>query len=245
MAERLKANPVVSAAQIQQYCLVVIPAKNEALTIAEVVAEVREQGFAVVVIDDASTDQTAVLARQAGAEVVSLLFTIGAWNAMQTGFRYALKKGYRYCVTLDADGQHPADALPALLKAADDCDVVIGAFPQRADLSRQLAWKLFKKLSGIDIHDVTSGLRLYNKTAMLLLAARKATLIDFQDIGVLLLIQAHGLRIRETPVHMRKRQDRSRIFYSWQRVLYYMAYTLLLSLSKRVRKQHSEARLII
>ncbi len=221
-------------------CLVVIPAMNESATIYQVVHSARAQGFDVLVVDDASSDDTAAVARQAGAQVVSLLFNIGAWNAIQTGLRYALKYHYQYCITMDADGQHLSQSIPQMLAKSQQADVIIAACTQRGDLNRKIAWAVFRKISNLSINDLTSGFRLYNKKAMLLLAAPRATLIEFQDVGVLLLLQQNGLKIVEIDTRMAAREaGKSRIFYSWQRIFYYMAYTLLLSISK-YQRQHKK-----
>ncbi|HCB14421.1 MAG TPA: glycosyl transferase, partial [Gammaproteobacteria bacterium] len=87
--------------------IALIPAYNEAATAGTIVAQVRELwNCPVVVIDDCSTDATAHAARTAGATVLPLTIQLGAWGAMQTGLRYALRQGYRTAITLDADGQH-------------------------------------------------------------------------------------------------------------------------------------------
>jgi len=117
------------------------------------------------VIDDASTDETQKVARAAGATVLPLPFSLGAWGAIQTGLRYASKHGFNTALTMDADGQHEADSIQALLAplASQQCDVVVGAYPQRGSLLRRIAWTFFRKVSGIALEDLTSGLRAYNR----------------------------------------------------------------------------------
>src|SRR4030043_362879 len=95
---------------------VLIPAWNEEATVADVVSKIREVGlYDVIVINDASTDQTADRAAEAGARVLNLLVNLGAWGATQTGIRFALKKGYRQVITMDADGQHLSSEIPQLM----------------------------------------------------------------------------------------------------------------------------------
>ena len=87
--------------------IALIPAHNEEATVGIIVAQVRELwNYPVVVIDDCSSDATAQAARNAGATVLPLTLQLGAWGAIQTGLRYALRQGYRTAITLDADGQH-------------------------------------------------------------------------------------------------------------------------------------------
>ncbi len=219
--------------------IIIIPAKNEAATIAEVIADIRGHfSGAVLVVNDASTDDTAAIAQRAGAHVLNLSFSLGAWGAMQTGLRYAQQHGYQIAITMDADGQHRADTLLNLLLPleAQEADVIIGAFTERGSPARHFAWSLFRLLSGIRQADLTSGLRAYNRQAIVLLASSKATLLDYQDLGVLLLLYTEKLQIMETPIAMRARTDgKSRIFSSWWAVGKYMIYTATLCIARGSR----------
>lgn len=214
--------------------LVIIPALNEAATVAEVVSKVRERNVGdVVVVDDGSSDGTAEIAAAAGALVLSAPLSQGAWGAMQMGIRYAVRRGYRGVVTMDADGQHEPAYLDALLRAAETADVVIGACPERGSRMRHLAWAYFRMLTGLGLSDLTSGFRYYGNSACQLLAGEEATLLDYQDIGVLLLLRRAGFRIAEIPVAMNPRKaGMSRVFNSWATVIRYMAETTLLCLAR-------------
>jgi len=232
-ANRENGQPVLSLPN----CIVVIPAHNEVDDIASVIRDIRDQSdFPVVVVDDASSDGTAAAARAAGAAVVPLSLQLGAWLATQTGLRYALKHGYDHAITMDADGQHLARSLPALIQPIIDgeADVTIGACTQRGSVLRKIAWTLMKKASGLRLEDLTSGFRVYDRHAIRRLATWQATLLQYQDVGVLAMLSASGLRIRDVEVTMLPRKHGiSRIFYSWSSVLYYMLYTLLLGFTKR------------
>ena len=223
-------------------CVVVIPAHNEAGDIAFVIREIQKHcDFPVVVIDDASTDDTISVARTAGALVIPLAVQLGAWGATQTGLRYAVTNNYLYAITMDADGQHLAESLPALLEPIinKEADVTIGACTRRGSASRQFAWKLMKRVSGLRLEDLTSGFRVYDRRAIRRLATWQATLLEYQDVGVLAMLKASGIRIEDVEVEMRaRRHGISRIFHSWTSVIYYMSYTLLLSFTKRGMKHH-------
>ncbi len=214
--------------------LIVIPAKNEAATIGTMLQQLRAAGWQdIVVIDDQSTDDTGHIARQAGALVLQPVLPVGAWGGMQAGIRYGLSKGYRAIITMDADGQHEVQEINTLLAARTQSDVVIGAFPERASPLRKIAWEWFRQLAGFDLRDLTSGFRLYNHSAMVTLASQEATLLDYQDLGALLLVRRAGLQIIEVPVSMNVRSTgTSRIFNSWLSVARYMAVTTLLCLAR-------------
>lgn len=216
--------------------IALIPAYNEEATVGTIVAQVRQLWRCpVVVIDDCSTDATIAVARAAGAIVLPLTLQLGAWGAMQTGLRYALRQGYRTAITLDADGQHEPGDIGTLLEplVTGRADVSIGAFPERASRARRLAWSYFRWLTGLELEDITSGFRAYNHAAMHVLATGEASLLDYQDVGVLLILRRKGLRIVEVPVSMQPRTlGASRVFRSWWVVGKYMLQTSLLCLAR-------------
>ena len=202
----------------------------------QVVQSVRGScGLNVLVVDDGSSDATGSLARQAGAGVVRLPMNLGAWSAIQTGFRYALANDYETVITMDADGQHFAESIPLLLGALFNSphDVIIGANPARATRCRQMSWSFFRLLTTIDLEDFTSGLKAYNQRAMRLLLKDRAHLFDYQDLGALLLMQRFGLKIQEVAVPMQKRMNgHSRVFSNWWQVIRYMLLSTALCISK-------------
>ncbi|HOW76729.1 MAG TPA: glycosyltransferase family 2 protein [Candidatus Competibacteraceae bacterium] len=216
--------------------IALIPAYNEAATVGAIVAQIRQRWRCpVVVIDDCSTDDTARIAHAAGAVVLPLTIQLGAWGAIQTGLRYALQQGYRTAVTLDADGQHEPDCIGALLEPLADgqTDVSIGAFPERASRARRFAWRYFRWLTGLELEDITSGFRAYNHAAMIVLASREASLLDYQDVGVLLILRRKGLQIVEVSAPMQPRATGpSKIFRSWLIVGKYMLQTTLLCIAR-------------
>ncbi|MBR0566011.1 glycosyltransferase [Azoarcus sp. L1K30] len=214
--------------------LVVIPARNEAPTIEGVIAAVRAQGLHhIVVVSDQSTDDTAAIARAADAVVLEPVLSVGAWGAMQTGIRYAMRNGYRQVITLHANGQHEPSCLPEILAAAMTADVVIGASTGHGSRTRRLAWSYFRTISGFRIDDLTSGLRCYSRAACEILASEEATLLDYKDLGVLLLLRNAGLSIMEVPVEMHPRASVSpRVFTGWARIARYMMESTLLCISR-------------
>jgi glycosyltransferase involved in cell wall biosynthesis len=216
---------------------VIIPAYNEVPTIGRVIGEVMDRVAArVVVVDDASTDGTGDAARKAGATVLPLILQLGAWGAIRTGMLYAVKHDFDVVLTMDADGQHMAESIPPVLAPirAGSADMVIGSYPERGSMARKLSWAFFRRFNMLDLQDLTSGLRAYNHAAISVLACDETSLLDYQDIGVLLHLKRQGIRIAEAPVVMSHRlAGHSRVFSSWWTVGRYLALTMVLSLSKR------------
>lgn len=216
---------------------VLIPALNEEQSIGEVISGVRAHlpGAAVVVIDDASTDQTAEIAQSLGAVVLRLPIRLHGWGAMRTGFRYAVKKGFEIVLTIDADGQHLPETIGSLLEAvaSGQADMAIGSCVERGSLGRRMAWRFFRRLTGLEVADLTSGFRAYHRKAAEIIMGAETALLDYQDIGVLLALKKAGMRIVEVPVPMCPRQNGiSRVFASWGKVIRYLAVTMVVAVAK-------------
>ncbi len=97
---------------------VVIPAYNEAATIAGIVHRARRQVETVIVVDDGSRDETAAQAEAAGAVVVRQPDNQGKGASLWRGMQTAVEQGAEAVITLDADGQHQPEDIPKLLEAA-------------------------------------------------------------------------------------------------------------------------------
>jgi hypothetical protein len=113
-------------------------------------------------------------------------------------------------------------------------DLAIGACQSRASRLRHVAWHYLRLLTALPIGDLTSGFRAYSRAATRIAVSKRATALDYQDIGVLLLLTECGLAIREIPIAMGERVgDKSRVFSSWWRVARYMALSSVIGGSKR------------
>ena len=216
--------------------LIVIPAYNEERSIGAIVSEIcNNEGCDVLVVNDDSRDGTLFEAKKAGAKVISHSTRLGAWNAIRSGFRFAAKNGYPVVVTLDGDGQHPVSeayniALPVI---RDEADLVIGSCVARGGILRKLAWGLLRKISRLNIQDLTSGFRAYNYRAFNMLINDDSALFDYQDIGVLILLKRNGFRFIERPVSMQERaHGKSKVYASWFSIFKYMSTTCILSISE-------------
>ena len=211
----------------------VVPAHDEEGAIGAVVDGIRglPAGIDVVVVDDASTDGTAALARAHGAAVVRTPFNLGIGGAVQTGFRYALDHGYDLAVRLDGDGQHDPEELPKLLAPLerDEADIVTGsrftdgAGGYRPPLARRLGIVYFARLVSLltrqRVTDTTSGFQALNRRGIALFAADYPH--DYPEVEATIMVWKHRLRSCEVPVVMRERET-GRSSITVLRSVYYM-----------------------
>jgi glycosyltransferase involved in cell wall biosynthesis len=149
-----------------------VPTWNEAATVADVVAEVRSHGYDVLVVDDGSTDRSLEEAARAGAATVRLPVNLGVGAALRCGFRFAVDHGYEAVVQVDADGQHPSQAIDALVDEATGTGAhfVIGSRFATGDAGMRVGRlrrtvmtgmaRIASRATGARITDSTSGFRV-------------------------------------------------------------------------------------
>lgn len=201
----------------ERKCLVAIPAWNEAGSIADVIVKVNEHqpDVDILVVDDGSSDDTASLATEAGATVVSLPFNVGVGGAMRTAFLYAQRRGYSALVQVDADGQHDPADLDELLRGLEQADVVVGTRfhpesmyfvggPRKWAMS--LLSKALSRMNRSRISDPTSGFRSAGPRAIELFALEYPADYLGDTVGSLAIAIRRGLTIHEAPVTMYFRQ---------------------------------------
>jgi len=185
----------------------VIPAFNEGAFVAQVVQKTRRHCAEVVVVDDGSTDETARLARDAGALVLAHGANRGKGAALSTGFIHALGKGFPWVVTLDADLQHRPEEIPNLCRCAREkgADLVLGCRMTQTDgmpalrLWTNRTTSFFVSLFARSrIHDSQSGFRLIRTTVLTDIRLRTARFETESE----LLIEAgrRGFTIAETSI---------------------------------------------
>ena len=189
--------------------LVVIPAYNEQDAIAQVIQQIKAEGFDALVVNDGSTDQTLTRAIEAGAEVVTLNSNSGVGVAIRTAFGAAVDRGFDAVVQCDADGQHPVSAIPALIAASGDVDMVVGSRflsqantmkmgPFRRSASRLLAWSASRSCS-TSITDPTSGFRLIRQPLLGELAEKLPSGYLSDTYEVLVAAGRAGYSVKEVP----------------------------------------------
>lgn len=156
--------------------LIVIPAYNEALNIENVINDIKKNipNIDYVIVNDGSKDNTMEIVEKNNFNCINGFLNQGLFGAVQTGFQYALEYGYDVAIQFDGDGQHPATAVPALVKAIEEGnDIAIGSrfvtekkpFTARMLGSRLIALGI-KIVTGKTIKDPTSGLRAYSKSCI-------------------------------------------------------------------------------
>ena len=254
MAEK-RLNPVSSDRSTDAgEVLVIMPARNEAERISPLLLELRERlgEIRILVVDDASSDATASVAAAAGAVVLRLPFHLGYGAALQTGYKYAVARGYEFVVQMDSDGQHRPVDVPGLLSCVTrgECDLVIGsrfaheaagpakgpgssaASSNRYEMGRlrSLARRTmcsFARLAGLHVTDPTSGFQAMNRRALRLFTSDWYP-YDYPDVDVLLLAHRRGLRLKDHPVDMAPSSRPSTLHSGWMPIYY--AYRMVLSL---------------
>lgn len=185
---------------------VVIAAYNEGKVIRDVAGEVAQAGWSVVVVDDGSCDDTAEAARTEGVIVLRHSINLGQGAALQTGIDYAQRRGARHIVTFDADGQHDANDIPALIAALDGADIALGsrflggvegASSQRMMLLKA-ATAVSNRLSGMKLTDAHCGLRAFRVGVAPKLTITQDRMAHASEL--LRKIKTSGLRVVEVPV---------------------------------------------
>jgi glycosyltransferase involved in cell wall biosynthesis len=186
-----------------------IPAFNEAPYIARVVEEARQHVAEVVVIDDGSSDGTADIARDAGATCLQLPRNRGKASALRAGIAFARDHGFTHVITLDGDGQHLPEDIPALIQVAEEtgADLVIGArsfdralMPRSRYFSNTVGSRLASALVGREIRDSQCGFRLFrlDKLGQAKLRSRCYEL----EMEILIKMARSGCTIAHAPVRM-------------------------------------------
>ncbi|MGE5570316.1 MAG: glycosyltransferase family 2 protein [Rhodospirillales bacterium] len=217
--------------------LIVVPAFNEEGAIGNVVREVREKlpGVPVLVIDDCSFDNTAALARAAGAEVLPLPHHLGLGGAVQAGYKLAFELGYDYVIRIDGDGQHDPAYISKIYEMlrASGCQMVIGSRYVNNDHAhssfiRGLGIRFFRlvlwPILGQYVHDPTSGFVGVNREALQVFS--RSFPLEYPEIEALVVLQRKAFRFVEVPCRMRPRAA-GKSTITALKSLYYIIHVLL------------------
>lgn len=191
-------------------CLAVIPTYNNAGTIAQVIADVRRYADDVLVVDDGSTDATAELLRGIeGIRVIGYARNRGKGYALRRALEAATEWGFRYALTIDADGQHYADDIPVFLEHAErhPDTLLIGArnlaadnMPSKNTFANRFSNFWFAVETGIRLADTQSGFRLYPLAP--LRGIRLLTSRYEFEVEIIVRAAWRGVRVENVPIRV-------------------------------------------
>ncbi|MEJ2472070.1 MAG: glycosyltransferase family 2 protein [Desulfuromonadales bacterium] len=207
--------------------MILVPAFNEGDRIAEVILSARQSypDYDVIVVNDGSQDDTAQKAGEAGATVINHLDNMGYGVAIQTGYKYAQRKGYDFLVQIDGDGQHDPAGIADLLRPviAGETDFALGSrFLSRQSYEPSLARK--------------SGMKLFRHIVSFFTTS--AFPCDYPDADMLLALHRAGYSIQEVPVRMFASSSGKSMHGGWK-PLYYLFKMLLSVFVTLLRKRES------
>ena len=188
--------------------IVCIPAYNEEIKINDVVKKSLPYADKVIVCDDGSTDDTAALAKKAGAVVISHEKNQGYGATISTLFDYCRKNNAEIMVTLDGDGQHNPDQIPDLINVIlkHKVDVVIGSrslkddknLPSYRKTGIKIITSTINSATNLKVTDSQSGFRAYSKEAINLIRPTESGMAVSTEI--LVKISNNGLSMAEVPI---------------------------------------------
>jgi glycosyltransferase involved in cell wall biosynthesis len=186
--------------------LIIIPAYNEARTLASVLKTI-PAGFSVLVVDDGSVDTGGKIAEACGAQVVRHIMNRGLGAALRTGFLYALRNGYDAVITMDSDGQHAGEEIAIFVNALHaGADVVIGRrnatqMPRIRQWYNGVGALLTRILFGAALVDTQSGFRALSAHAL----RRMQLTTSRMEISSEIIAEAHRIhaKIIEVPITIR------------------------------------------
>lgn len=147
---------------VKQKIIVVIPALNEEKTISKIIKGVKKYVDEIILVDDASTDKTAIIAQREGAIVLTHKKNQGYDKSIDDGFAWAAKREATIVLTFDSDGQHNPEDIPKIIEPIlnREADVVVGKRPHYARIAEYLFAFMAKVKANID--DPLCGLKAYH-----------------------------------------------------------------------------------
>lgn len=190
---------------MNQISIIVIPAYNENSTISKVVKNCKKYGD-VLVINDGSEDNTATLAKDSGAKVISNEKNFGYEYSLNVGYSYALNNRYKIMITFDADGELPHTSIPLFIKLIKtDISMVLGKRLKIQRITEILLAKIAFLISGIA--DPYCGMKAYD-----LMANKQKNFSKYNSIGTALAFDyvAQRLQFVNVEIKTKKRKGKSK-----------------------------------
>ena len=223
--------------------LIIVPAYNEGPNISKLMQNIKNNLLSVdvLVINDASTDDTGIISEGLNVEVLNLPYNLGIGGAVQTGYKFALEMGYDVVLRMDGDGQHPPEEARKLAEPVlkGNVDIAIGSRYLKEgnynpSLLRKTGTRIFSSVVSFMIRqkitDATSGFTALNRDAMKILCQEFPR--DYPEVESLIILHRNNMKITEIPVKM-KRRENGRSSIAGLKQAYYMI-KVLLSLLLRV-----------
>ena len=214
--------------------LILIPAYNESESIEKVVDNLiaNYSQFDYLIVNDGSSDSTPSICRKRGYNYIDFPINLGLECGVVAGMKYAYRKGYKYIIQFDADGQHLPEYIEALYnKIKEGYDVVIGsrfADEKKPFTGRMIGSRLIsaaiRLTTGKKIKDPTSGMRMYNRKCMKVYSKEINYGPEPDTISYLI---KNGYNVTEVQVQMQERMAGS----SYLTITKSMAYMLKMLMS--------------
>lgn len=198
---------------LRQDVYIIIPVFNEAATLRAVLVDLEAHGFTnVIVVDDGSTEDIFYSISDLPVYYLRHRANLGQGAALQTGFEFVKKFDPSIVVTFDADGQHDAKDLIALLLPVKngDADVTLGSrflsttqagMPAGRKLMLKMARMINLLFSGLLLSDAHNGLRAFNNKALHSISLTENRMAHASEF--ILQLKKHKLKFREIPVNIR------------------------------------------
>lgn len=195
-----------------QDILLIIPSYNEEKNIETVVGELVEKfpQLDYLVVNDGSADRTGQICRERGYHMLDLPVNLGLAGCFQAGMKYAYRKGYRYAIQFDGDGQHRPEYIEGIRRKMDEgYDIVIGSrFVDRPKdwsarmLGSRLLSGAIRLTTGARVVDPTSGMRMFNREMIREFALNLNYGPEPDTVSFLI---RQGARVAEVPVEISER----------------------------------------
>lgn len=214
--------------QVKKELLIIIPAYNEGKNIGALFDRLEQPEIMeiadILVMNDASRDNTGDIASARGHKVVNHVYNLGYGCGLWTGYKYAVKHGYQYVIQMDADGQHDVCNVMQLYRKittpGDDgrCpDIVLGSRfmkespPYQSSVVKRIAYTLFRFLirlgTGARITDPTTGLQALNRRAFSFYAGFNHFDDKYPDANMIMQMLLLGFKVEEIPAVMHYRTE--------------------------------------
>ncbi|WP_248927319.1 glycosyltransferase family 2 protein [Paenibacillus hamazuiensis] len=213
--------------------LIIIPAFNEEKSIGTTLHDLLQsvQGADILVVNDGSVDGTAAISGASPIWVLNHPVNLGYGAALQSGYKFAARRGYRYVVQFDADGQHATGDLIRLIgeMRKNDTDVVIGSRflgdPNfDPGLRKKLAINTFRSiifaLTQTRVTDPTSGLRGLHEKVFRFYSEKGRFPSDYPDADIIIHMLLNRFRIREFPIGSRERKEGISMHSGFKPIIY-------------------------